>query len=374
MIHNVQLTSGTLALNVQRCEAPFKLEDLCGFAVRQNPKRSFLFVSKVLGKHYPVRPSKAMLVNSLLARKVFEKGVSDNALFVGFAETATGLGNGIYDEWLNLSQASTSLFIHTTRYSVDSPVLFNFEEEHSHATGHTLYSPVVNIAVSSLSTLVLIDDEITTGKTMANFMSEFTAQFPNITKVVIVSIKSWLGSNSETFFKTQFPNLDVSSASILEGEYSFHQNPEFVPETMPNVEGTTSLKDQVIPFNFGRNGLSGKSVLAIDPLSLNLDVSKKTLVIGTGEFHYQPLLLAKWLEDQGTDVFYQSTTRSPISEGYDIRKKLSFIDNYNDNIPNFIYNVAPDDYDQVVVCFESTGTYGCSVSTLLNANSVFFKQ
>ena len=34
----------------------YQLKDLLGFAQRINPKRAFLFVSKVLGRHIPVAP------------------------------------------------------------------------------------------------------------------------------------------------------------------------------------------------------------------------------------------------------------------------------------------------------------------------------
>ena len=50
----VRLRSGTLRLAVERADWP--LESLCGFASRRGKKRGFVFVSKVLGKHYPVRP------------------------------------------------------------------------------------------------------------------------------------------------------------------------------------------------------------------------------------------------------------------------------------------------------------------------------
>ena len=82
----INLVSGVLSLTVDRSDMP--LDDLCGFAVRQNPKRGFLFVSKVLGKHWPVRPSDAYKVYEMLANKLGE--IDGPVWSVGLAETATG--------------------------------------------------------------------------------------------------------------------------------------------------------------------------------------------------------------------------------------------------------------------------------------------
>ena len=51
----VELEGGTLRLRLPEQQRT-RLTELCGFASRQNPKRAFLFVSKVLGKHIPVKP------------------------------------------------------------------------------------------------------------------------------------------------------------------------------------------------------------------------------------------------------------------------------------------------------------------------------
>ncbi|TXR27968.1 phosphoribosyltransferase, partial [Ectopseudomonas mendocina] len=50
-----QLKRGLLEVKVD--DAVLPPANLFGFAERRNPKRAFLFVSKVLGRHIPVRPS-----------------------------------------------------------------------------------------------------------------------------------------------------------------------------------------------------------------------------------------------------------------------------------------------------------------------------
>lgn len=51
----IELQRGKLDLQPDE-NSHWKWHDLLGFAERINPKRAFLFVSKVLGRHIPVSP------------------------------------------------------------------------------------------------------------------------------------------------------------------------------------------------------------------------------------------------------------------------------------------------------------------------------
>ena len=77
------------------------------------------------------------------------------------------------------------------------------------------------------------------------------------------------------------------------------------------------------------------------------------IVVGTGEFVWRPFLLAERLERAGADVHFSSTTRSPIAIGHSIDHALSFSDNYGLGIVNFLYNVAPGQFDRVLLCTET---------------------
>jgi hypothetical protein len=77
------------------------------------------------------------------------------------------------------------------------------------------------------------------------------------------------------------------------------------------------------------------------------------LVLGTGEFAYPPFLLAEEMEAAGLDVHYQSTTRSPALIGGALGCGLEFADNYADGIANYVYNVAPGQYDRVIIAHET---------------------
>ena len=66
-------------------------------AERQNPKRAFLFVSTVLGRHIPVCPKKHRSALWMLSNLVMPHVSAGPALIMGYAETAVGLGAGIFD-------------------------------------------------------------------------------------------------------------------------------------------------------------------------------------------------------------------------------------------------------------------------------------
>jgi hypothetical protein len=80
---------------------------------------------------------------------------------------------------------------------------------------------------------------------------------------------------------------------------------------------------------------------------------EKVLVLGSGEFVWEPLLLAERLEKLGADVKFSCTTRSPISTGYAIQSAIAFTDNYGLGIPNFVYNVAHQRFDRILLCVET---------------------
>ena len=80
---------------------------------------------------------------------------------------------------------------------------------------------------------------------------------------------------------------------------------------------------------------------------------RPVLILGTGECNAPAYLLACALEAANVKVKVQSTTRSPIHVGNDISLVCQFEDNYNDGIANYIYNLNPLDYKEIIVCHET---------------------
>ncbi|NEK52196.1 hypothetical protein GUK36_22480 [Rhizobium leguminosarum] len=320
-----------------------------GFAQRINPRRSFLFVSKVLGRHIPVKPSTMRKTYKLLASQI-PGDVVGPVLFVGMAETAVGLGAGVHQQWMDDNGRDDVVYICTTRHSLGAPLVCEFQEEHSHATRHLIHvpsSPNVNRLMESAKTLILVDDEASTGKTFGNLYSALPdALKKNITRVVLVTLTDWSVGAAERVI-----DKDVQNVSILAGSYSWTPNGSVAP----------SLDGPGLPLRDGPlispNPDSDWGRLGVDQHLIRIQVpfepEGKTLVLGTGENVWQPFLLAEHIESLGADVQFSSVTRSPISIGHVIRRKFAFEDNYGGHVPNYLYNVDPAEYSRVYLCSET---------------------
>ena len=67
--------------------------DLIQVAKRENnPKRHYLYVNPLQGKHLPVSPSRSLALFASLAEEAAQRFAGERLLVVGFAETATAIG------------------------------------------------------------------------------------------------------------------------------------------------------------------------------------------------------------------------------------------------------------------------------------------
>jgi hypoxanthine-guanine phosphoribosyltransferase len=333
----IKLKTGTLSLEENKL-----LDELIGFSSRINKKRGFLFVSKVLGKHIPTKPSLMKLTHMKLANKLKENLNEKNTVFIGFAETATGIGNGVFEE-ANLSNA---FYIHTSRYNLSKERLLEFKEEHCHAPSHILYKPTdqnINDILEKAENIVLVDDEITTGNTLNNIVSVLKENFPQVKNYYSVSIISWI---------KKF-NPEINYISLYSGDFTFLSNDFVESQNIISEAQEDKYLDSIIPNNFGRFGIKHLNTDYSKIIDYKSLINKKVLVLGTGEFMYQSYKLSRYLEKNNIDVYVQSTTRSPVNVDLDIKSKIQFIDNYGEKIDNFLYNVIDKNYDLIIICYET---------------------
>lgn len=349
----VVLPCGTLRLTVEAAAVP--LRELCGFGCRRSRKRGFVFVSKVLGKHVPVRPRVMADTHALLAIPLLD--LPGPVAFVALAETATGLGQGVFEEIVRCTGRADVVFLHTTRYRLAQPPAFGFEEPHSHAPDHLLYQPTDPAAADLFrraKTLVLVDDEISTGRTLLNLAAAYRRVNPELADVRLVCLTDWLGPVRRAGMAAEVGG-PVAVHSLLRGGFTFDPDPAFDPGPAPDVTGRDDRKDHRLPTNHGRLGVRGPLAYDLDGLieAAGVRPGERVLVLGTGEFAHPPYRLARRLEERGWDVVFQSATRSPLRPGGDLGAALSFTDNYGDDMPNYVYNVADRTYDRVLVGYET---------------------
>ncbi|WP_442798978.1 phosphoribosyltransferase domain-containing protein [Pantoea vagans] len=352
-IYERELPGGTLRVETQ---SPLPLDTLFDIAARKNPKRAFLFVSKVLGRHIPVSPAVMRESYETLAAKI-PRDLPGPVLFIGMAETAVGLAAGVFRA--AREHIAEPVFLSSTRHPVQGELLCEFKEDHSHATDHLIYMPAdaaLRHRALNARTLVLVDDEATTGRTFLNLLQALRdAGLQGLSRVITVTLTDWSGEAVQRHCP-----LPVESLSLVAGQWRWTPRPDAPVPVMPGVnvtaQGAVALCARQ---DWGRLGMDDSNCRFAGDIMA--EAGERILVLGSGEFIWPPFLLAERLEQQGAEVRFGSLTRSPISEGLAIASSLAFSDNYGLGIPNFVYNVAQQNVDRVIVCVETPVASVCPV-------------
>ncbi|TSB23456.1 hypothetical protein FOR85_06045 [Psychrobacter sp. YGAH215] len=404
----INLPRGTLDLTYQTNSATakdgieqskhYQLEDLLGFAQRINPKRAFLFVSKVLGRHIPVAPSTMRHAFTDLANLVPDD-LPEPILVIGMAETAVGLSAGVHQALQ--TRYPNALLLNSTRHAQHDgnhdksshSLLTTFSEDHSHASQHLIYQSADKATQAQLiasKTLIMVDDEASTGNTCVNVVTALrNAGLDQLEQVHLTTLVDW-SLNQERHQDTadsddavsdqiakRLPNIKFQRHHLLSGAWTWTDAPNPEPITMPSVDTTEAgshtlgdtgnwgrfptldstdgfdnylLKFQTAFKVFNKQAQSEKEQFEKKQLP------KRILVLGSNEFVWLPFLLAEWLETQtqNSTVNFSALTRSPIALGGAITTMLSFSDNYGLGMTNFAYNVEPNDWDLIVLCVETS--------------------
>ncbi len=351
MIKHIDLSRGRISVTVNQHHPEWQLNDLLSFAERINPKRAFLFVSKVLGKHIPVAPS-VMQKSYQDLSALIPQDLPYPITVIGMAETAVGLGAGVYREFKK-HVGQSAIFLTTTRHPIASlPTLGLFLEEHSHAQDQFILSshdPIKHQHVVNSKTLILVDDEISTGKTFRNLiLSLKKSGLDQVERIVLVTLVNW----AEQHLVTDDLGIPVEVVSLLQGHWQWQENNQKIVVDMPDVSSTEQQSQKIIaPQDWGREPtfLNCSAWPNVPPARAN----EKILVLGSGEFSWIPFLIAEQLEQQGAEVYYSATTRSPIKQGHGIESICSFKDNYGLNINNYAYNVKHQQFDRVLLVIET---------------------
>ncbi|MDF9840893.1 hypothetical protein M2105_001791 [Paenibacillus sp. PastF-1] len=260
-IHTFNIVDN-LQVTVTETANPFQMpvDSLFSMAARINKKRSFLFVSRVLGKHIPVNPYTPLLSGAALGLllyrdmggegsgtlmdKLLDQAVHGlvhpeyaeeayrtllearltlphPAVFIGFAETATALGHSMYNLF-----ASGASYIHTTREDIpELTSVISFEEEHSHAVDHLCYALHPEL-LSGNEPVILVDDEITTGNTAINIIRDIQAKFPR-REYVVASLLDWRSpANIQAYRDLELElGIKITALSLLRGNIEVNGTP-----------------------------------------------------------------------------------------------------------------------------------------------------
>ncbi len=425
---------------------------LVGLALRRNPKRAHLLVSRVLAKHVPTEPGIATAAGRLLgllvrrelqdaagseggaaARSVTAASLTadiDEAAerlgrllegeahptgetnqdqekrqarmtavaalgelltrqqtelpgvaTIGYAETATGLGQ------LVAGQLGT-YYIHSTRHGSGSVVPYGaFEELHSHATSHRLL-PTSRAALDLAETVVLVDDELSTGATIINTIRDLHGTAPHRRYIVasLVDLRSPADRDRLDELATEL-GTRISAVALAHGSIQLPATLAAdaaeligglpVPRPAGQLRGRIRLVDLngvVPPIRSARFGVAGRpdpeqaaAIAAALAPSLGTAVAgTRVLVLATEEFMALPLAVSARLQELRPDleIRYSTSTRSPIAAldepGYAVRSAIAFgggDESPDGPGPRFAYNfMHPEERFETVLIMAEPGT------------------
>ncbi|TDC69183.1 phosphoribosyltransferase [Streptomyces hainanensis] len=363
--------------------------EMLGLALRRNPKRSHLLVSSVLGKHVPQRPATVHgtgVALGLRVREALGEADADRAVVLGYAETATGLGHSVAD---GLGAAAC---LHSTRRPVPGIAsVGGFEEEHSHHTSHLLL-PSDPALLAGGGPLVLVDDELSTGRTVRNTIAALHRTAPRTRYVVatLVDMRTDVDRAALAKFAAEL-GTDVTVVALAGGLVRLPvdvlaRGAELVAEHEPRQEHAAAERAAAavrrvaldwpagVP-DSGRHGFTPdhrrRLEAALPRLAADIATAlpagaRRVLVLGTEELMYTPLRLAEataaLLGDAGPEVLFSTTTRSPVlpvdDPGYAIRSRLTFPahdDPADGPGPRYAYNVADRSWDAILLVTDAAG-------------------
>ena len=350
-----ELPTGVWRLELEEGRSAFA--SLLDFAARANPKRAFLFLSKVLGKHYPSIPSEMVSVHRQLAATVPD--TDGPVVFIGMAETATGLGQGVFEAWAHAHPGSNPLYMQSTRYRVPGADRLGFDESHSHAPRLFLHLPqrdADRAALAAATQVVLVDDELSTGNTFVNLVDALRRVMPALSRVHIATISDFTGDRRSLLSERM--GSPCSIGGLLRGAWRFEYRHDAVPEALVTPSPAQCSAGREVQIEDTGYGRLGRTTCMSLPKGLVERLAREpmegtTLVLGTGEFMHAAFALGRALEARGVDVRVQSTTRSPILLWGAVGHILAVPDPYGEGVPNYLYNVRPGQYARVLICHET---------------------
>ena len=331
----------------------------------RNAKRAYLLVNPLQAKHMPVSPTEALTMMRTLGAGL-QQEFPGTRLVLGFAETATALGAAVASRL-----GPDCAFLTTTREAGEGPGWVRFLEEHSHAAEQKLWGGDLDALLQETDTVLFVDDEISTGKTLRNMVAQLTRRWPALGEKTLVaaSLLNRVTPEQEEALAdagitcrclVRLPQEDhtaqVADWTVTEAPPAVPQNLSFRQETLPG-EGLLDPRKTL------RIGAYDGSCQAVAEAMLShtlgpVETLGKTLVLGTEECMYPALRLGERLERLGAEVCCHATTRSPIglcdAPGYPIRSGWKLPSFYEEERTTYVYNLR--EYDTVIVVSDTKKT------------------
>lgn len=330
-------------------------KELAVIAKRENNnKRKYLVVNPLQGKHIPVSPEKALAMFEKLAELVKEAYPNETLLLVGFAETATAIGAA-------LAVKLDTYYMQTTRENVQGVEYLFFSESHSHATEQKLIQTDLDKVIDNIDRIVFVEDEVTTGNTILKIVELIERTYTKKIKFSVASLLNGMNKISQKVYqdrqilthylvKTNHDTYtEVADSYRGDGTY-YAGNAEEIQETAPIMMVSGYCDGRRL--NCGKEyGEACKKLWEEIAQAVSFQENRKILVLGTEEFMYPALYVAKRLEELGYEVRNHATTRSPIAvsseAAYPLHMRYELVSLYDEERKTFLYDIGT--YDLVLV-------------------------
>jgi orotate phosphoribosyltransferase len=379
-------------------------EKLFGLALRKNKKRAHLIVSKILGKYIPQHPHIIFAAATALAEQIMHHELypeldvnvtrraarqklidcidGNNAFgekdfgapspfpFVtvfGYAEAATSLGAIVANEL-------SASYVHSTRYPVAGATEYgSFEEKHSHATKHYIIPQDVMMLDNPENRIILVDDELTTGRTAMNTIRMFEQRTHHDVYYIATLTDLRTEADFEKFVEFQKEmGIEMRVVSLLSMELNIPE--DSVEKATPVISKIKETGEPdllfgnechvvIKPFAPVPKNLSLGATVE-DMISMEQQAQKllevvtpvtdeKVLVLGIEENMYFPLLFSRELQKTTAQksVFFSSATRSPVvahfDDSYAVKDRIKYVVP-GDETPRYLYNIGAG-YDRIII-------------------------
>lgn len=334
----------------------------------QNKKRNYLLINPLQAKHIPVSPSQSLEMMQTFGQLLSKKYPQTN-LIIGFAETATAIGATVASCFSN-----SCIYCHTTRESI--PQInhwIEFSEEHSHAVEQKLFADRLQEWISQSETILLIEDEISTGKTLMNMIQQLKRHFPILCQKKIVAASILNRVSPDNLKKLEKAGIICESLVQLEQiDYTSLMEKQNVQSALPVK--SLSCKPKCTPLSplcypDPRRGVrigdytQSCQQIAQDFICQYKDILQSytsLLVLGTEECMYPALIMGQKIEQEfAISVRCHATTRSPIgiclTEQYPITNGYKVSSFYSSTRETYIYNLKQ--YDAVIIVTETLANH-----------------
>ena len=271
----------------------------------RNAKRAYLLVNPLQAKHLPVSPAAALEMMEALGHQLAER-YPGASLVVGFAETATAIGAAAAR-----CLGEGCVYLHTTREPFSpGEHWISFCEEHSHAVEQTLCADHLEAYLARTDTVIFLDDEISTGKTLRNMIAQLRERYPALGEKTLVaaSILNRVSPEDEALLRqagicceylVKLPQQDYTAAvadiAVEEARAATPAEGTFHHRALPGPETGDPRRGVEMGTYAGQCGQAAQ--VAAEELAL--PAAGRVLVLGTEECMYPALVLGAELERRG---------------------------------------------------------------------------